>query len=862
MVTVGLPGAAVNMVPDHLKNQWLERLGDHNPFKTISANHDLVRATRLAWVEAAQDILKAARVYSTAGEWQKQAATIRTFDEIISDILLEARDHALDRRTDPGHSPIDAHLQTVINGVPEMISPGEHAGTGASVTSGFSGVLAGLSGWDIQEVPAIYDQFARNGLATHGGGRSRPFGELVFAAFAEIIKDPRKYPQAREAFYIAMDKLGRDIGKVTLAALQGQDAKLDTVIADLDGLQVLRNGAIRYLELLPGIAADTTATRADVSEILRIVSQRESVPLETLRAVLAEMGETVETVDPEQIAQKLTAKAGEFRALTDRLNRLSNADPEVLRLRQAAAEALSKGRFAEADAHLAAAEVRDLSGLEDLEALAQQKRLSAAESRAERGSAAKLRINKEAYREAAAHYGEAARIALAADAKTARGYERQKGESLIDLGTEFGVNSALVEAIDQFRAMLKTFRRGQDALGWASTQHNLGTALGTLGTRESGTSRLEEAVAAYRAALEEWTRERAPLEWAMTQTNLGNTLGTLGSRASGTARLEEAVAAYRAALEENTRERVPLDWAWTQTNLGTALGMLGGRESGTARLEEAVAAYRAALEEFTRARVPLDWARAKTNLGCALQKIGGRESGTARLEEAVAAYRAALEEWTRARVPLDWAWAQSNLGAALSMLGERGSGTARLEEAVMAYRAALEEWTRARVPLDWAGTQNDLGNALQAIGKRESGTACLEEAVSAYRAALEEWTRERVPLDWSGTQYNLGNTLRVIGERESGTARLEEAVAAYHAALEQWTRERVPHYWAMAQYNLGIALQGIGERESRTARLEEALAAFRATLEEWTSEAAPHWHDITQKKLASCLEVLEQHRRT
>ncbi len=269
-----------------------------------------------------------------------------------------------------------------------------------------------------------------------------------------------------------------------------------------------------------------------------------------------------------------------IKALTDRLNRLSNDDPKSRDCDRSAAEALKTSRFAQADAHLAAAEARDLDGLDDLEALAKQKRLSAAESRAERAAAAKLRTNPAGYREAASHFGEAARIAKAADPKFAQNYKQQEGQVLTDLGTEFGLNSALLEAIEHFRTLLRTIDRSVDPLDWAATQTNLGLVLCRLGERESGTARLEEAVVAYRAALEEYTRERVPLDWAMTQSNLGNALSTLGERESGTARLEEAAVAYRAALEELTRERVPLQWAATQNNLGIALQTLGGRESG------------------------------------------------------------------------------------------------------------------------------------------------------------------------------------------------------------------------------------------------------------------------------------------
>lgn len=598
------------------------------------------------------------------------------------------------------------------------------------------------------------------------------------------------------------------------------------------------------------------ALHAKLEALALDAAREQGVPVETLRAILKEMGDAGQAADVAEIGRRLTAKAVEFKALTERLNQLTDADPEVSRLRKSAADELAKGRFSKADSDLAAAEARDLAGGTDLIALGRKKILSAAESRSERGAAALLRTNPAGYREAAGHFGEAARIALTADAKVALGYAYRKGEALLALGTEFGLNSALLEAIDDFRAMLKTVSRSQDPRDWAASQNNLGNALSTLGERESGTARLEESVSAYRAALGEWTRDRAPMDWAIAQNNLGGALRVLGERESGTALLEEAVKTYRAALEEWTRDRTPLNWAITQNNLGNALQALGERESGTARLEEAVAAYRAALEERRRDRVPLDWAGTRNNLGNALQLLGEREIGTARFEEAVEAYRAALEEWTRDRVPLNWALAQNNLGSALQTLGTRGSGTGRLEEAVTAFHAALEERTRDRVPLDWATTKNNLGNALRVLGERESGTARFEEAIEAYRAALEERTRDRVPLDWAATQNNLANALQAVGERESGTARLEEAIAAFRAALEERKRDRVPRAWAGTKHNLGAALQALGNRENGTARFEEAVAALREALEERTRERVPLEWASTQHNLGHALSAL------
>ena len=103
-----------------------------------------------------------------------------------------------------------------------------------------------------------------------------------------------------------------------------------------------------------------------LDEILDRVKQEKGVPLEPLRAILASMGDAPQDFDAAQIEEKLRAKASEFKALSERLNRLSSNDPEVTRLRHAAAEALKGGLFAEADAHLAAAEALDLAALTSL----------------------------------------------------------------------------------------------------------------------------------------------------------------------------------------------------------------------------------------------------------------------------------------------------------------------------------------------------------------------------------------------------------------------------------------------------------------------------------------------------------------
>jgi tetratricopeptide (TPR) repeat protein/pimeloyl-ACP methyl ester carboxylesterase len=597
-------------------------------------------------------------------------------------------------------------------------------------------------------------------------------------------------------------------------------------------------------------------TQAKVDQILLRISKTEGVPLETLRAILAAMGTVATTADQAEISRLLTAKAAEFNALTERLNRLSDADPEVARLRLAAADALKRGQFAEADSSLAGAEARDLAGLGDLEAIARQKRLSAAETRAQRASAAMLRANPDAYLEAAAHYAEAARIAQVVDPKTALRYTIDRGQSLMALGADFGRNESLQQAIDLFRATQAQLNPAPDTDDEAWVRTNLGNALVALGQREAGTEKLKEAIAAQREALKGRPRERVPYYWAMTQYNLGNALWALGQRESGTEKLDEAVTAYREALKEMTIEHNPYDWASAQSNLALALWQLGQRESGTEKLDQAAAAFREAQKALTRERYPLEWALTQNNLGNVLWTLGTRETDPEKFHEAIIAFREALKERTRERVPLDWAATQNNIGNTLVALAQREGGTTGLKEAIAAYREALKEITRDRYHLGWATVQNNLGTALWSLGISERDTGKFDEAVAAYRDALTERTRDRVPLDWAATQFNLGNALLSLGESENGTEKIDQAVAAYRAALSVTSREQAPLAWAKMLGNLGQALATIDQRNNDTAILTEAIANYRQALQEATREHAPlDWATI-QYNLGAALYAL------
>ena len=95
----GLPFAVSHFIPGHVQRQAQERLGDFNPFRTISANHDLLRATRLAWIEATQEVLKEAERRAEADS-RADSNALYAFLHDVSQRLNAVRHEALDRRGD------------------------------------------------------------------------------------------------------------------------------------------------------------------------------------------------------------------------------------------------------------------------------------------------------------------------------------------------------------------------------------------------------------------------------------------------------------------------------------------------------------------------------------------------------------------------------------------------------------------------------------------------------------------------------------------------------------------------------------------------------------------------------------------
>lgn len=230
-VLSAVPSFAASAVPEHWRKRALARWEDLSPFGAISANHDLIRAARLAWIEAAFAVLDATE---RASRWPNNVGSREAMNKVLGlarDELRGVRAAAFDRRIVPARTAIDVHLPTIMEGAAELIVPAPPQETGASVTADFTAALASLIGWPTEEIPTLLRQTAEAGVPTPDGEVRRSFGELVVAAFAELVKQPDRYPEAGAAFTIAMQKMALDLQRAMLPLLEGLPEAVDALSA-------------------------------------------------------------------------------------------------------------------------------------------------------------------------------------------------------------------------------------------------------------------------------------------------------------------------------------------------------------------------------------------------------------------------------------------------------------------------------------------------------------------------------------------------------------------------------------------------------------------------------------------------------
>ncbi len=272
VVLAGLPKAALAAFPEDRRRQLTAKAKQYVGAGEISTNHDLIRAGRFAWIRAARLMMKAVNDIPTS-----EAGDIRGFGAITGEALDAIEKAAFRRDSDVSSSPIDRHLPAIMLGASELIWPGgQDDRRQRDVNESFSTDLHLLAYREPGEAPGIYGQVARQGLTSHGG-HARSFGELVFAAFAEMLKSSTDYPEARRGFAIALEAVSQHMLRAANETLGRVEAAQIETLLSVQALQASLAG-LDSLDLLPSIAEDTAA--------IRRIATEQSVKLDALKSAV------------------------------------------------------------------------------------------------------------------------------------------------------------------------------------------------------------------------------------------------------------------------------------------------------------------------------------------------------------------------------------------------------------------------------------------------------------------------------------------------------------------------------------------------------------------------------------------------
>ncbi|MCA0417401.1 MAG: hypothetical protein LCH80_01535 [Proteobacteria bacterium] len=385
----------------------------------------------------------------------------------------------------------------------------------------------------------------------------------------------------------------------------------------------------------------------------------------------------------------LDRKASDFLALSTRLA-TPLGDAEIKRLRGEAATAIAEGRFAEADKSLAQAELHTIGGSTDLSALPLERRLLIGENRADRAAISFLRTTSEAYREAAARYGEASALIGLAEVDRSRDTALEQAKVLARISEDFGGREGYDTAIAALRRLLEGLDSLADTIAFAGAQEALASALDKLAALSGDAKLLDEALIHCRAGLEDLRHDEAPALWRALKLRLGRLAVNLGVSQKDDNLLEEAVATYATALAVWKRSDDEARWLEAEHMISRARATLGRRRSDLSLLERAFNGLNRVSQATDRSRMPMRWAELQDQMGGVLAAMGERYSEPVVIEEAIAAFTAALEEYRQERAPLLWAQTRANQAEAMLQLARRNKDKTLAQQALAQLMAATE----------------------------------------------------------------------------------------------------------------------------------------------------------------------------
>lgn len=505
----------------------------------------------------------------------------------------------------------------------------------------------------------------------------------------------------------------------------------------------------------PRAQAPAASAPADPFAALRDRFSLSDTALKRILALLDAQGVRADQMQTR--LEELCSWIGEVRA---QLQKPSNEDGELRKLKAKAAQALGDGDFETAAEALKQLRRDVREGRRQIEArladeVAAMRNQMMEEARAT-ARLAELALASQDFRQAADLFGEAALALPTTDRELAWQFGLQRADALYRAAEASEESALLNEAIAAYGHATRTVADGSNQRGLGQANLGLANALALAGQREAGTGRLKDATTTYRKTINLLSRETEARAWAMAELNLGRCLALIGEREGAVPPLREAAQAFRDALKELKPDRQLADFIAAQMGLGNALLALEEREGGTSLLTEAAAAYRAVIGGLSRDAEPEIWSNAQMNLGLALLGLGEQQIAGDHLQSSITAFRSALEETPRPTRPQKWALIQLNLGNALAALGDRDrKSPQRLDEAIAAYISALEEFSRETEPLKWAITQMNLGTAYIRLGDHRDKRRNWVAAAGALVPALEVFEAQGANAYADVTRQNL-----------------------------------------------------------------------------------------------------------
>jgi hypothetical protein len=570
----GVLSVAPKLVPASLRAQIRDRLDDINPWNDVKTNHDLVRAVRLSWIAASRRVLKNARAQARTDPSfpDEQRRSAIAFADSARARLVRLRDQLRRRDLPVGPSPIDDCLGLVLEGTPEFIDAAGRRPDETALNERFTEILTELIGARPEDIqPLVY---------LVSGGRTNPvqdFSALVFAEFAELIKDGR-YPQATEAFRIHLwNRVMGAVGEVS-AEVREAAAKLPTMEAMLAGasasLSRIEAAQERHGETLESVHAHQAAANRKLDHVLALLlddgtfsdTDRERLRLEVERSrQTGDIGEqAMEAVLRKVIggAQPLNDVVAELRATIDGLRgaiaqaqQPHNLQGDFEEQRKRAAELLrngdldgADGLFADLDEALTDAHRAGTGGTT---------RRARAAVKADRAGIA---MTRHRYLEAAALYRTAAEIVAEIPAQRAR-YADQEIQALMRQGEEHDEVASIQAAIKRIAAEAEQISRGREPVRWAENRLNLARValMGGMHTEDPGLletaanafgeAMLEEPAAAAIRAAALVGRAIAYREWSGVATKGGKDL------------IAKAITEFEKAGEALEAKKETLEWA-------------------------------------------------------------------------------------------------------------------------------------------------------------------------------------------------------------------------------------------------------------------------------------------------------------